>query len=107
MTKFLRNMSMQALNRESDNIFLDFEHVIELVTTIIVLIKQQHKKSLRINDSNKVEPDREIRANYQFTFNLDPMEEIKEDNKNMIENNEKPEIPERLCTIITIDYRRN
>ena len=94
MTEVLHNMSMQALNRENDNIFLDFENVTELAASIIVLLKQQNKKPLRINNSNKVEVDREVRSNYQFTFDLDPMEEIKEDIKNMIENNEKSEIPE-------------
>ena len=38
--------------------------------------------------------DKEISSNYQFTFDLDPMEEIKEDINNMIENNERPEIRE-------------
>ena len=85
---------MQALNSENDNIFLDLENVTELAASIIVLLKQQNKKPLRINNSNKVEVDREVRSNYQFTFDLDPMEEIKEDIKNMIENNEKSEIPE-------------
>ena len=58
------------------------------------MLKQQNKKSIQINDSNKVEVNKEINSNYQFTFNLDPMEEIKEDINNMIENNERPEIPE-------------
>ena len=34
--------------------------------------------------------DRQINSNYQFTFDLDPMEEIEEDINAMIENNEKP-----------------
>ena len=63
MTEFLHNMSMQALNRENDNILLDFENVTNLVTSIIVLLKQQNKKSIQINDSNKVEVDKEINSN--------------------------------------------
>ena len=70
MTEFLHNMSMQVLNRENDNILLDFENVTNLVTSIIVLLKQQNKKSIQINDSNKVEVDKEISSNYHFTFNL-------------------------------------
>ena len=46
MTEVLHNMSMQALNRENDNIFLDFENVTELAASIIVLLKQQNKKPL-------------------------------------------------------------
>ena len=49
MTEFLHNMSMQALNRENDSIFLDFEHITNLVTSIIALLKQQIKNSLKIN----------------------------------------------------------
>ena len=94
MTEFLHNMSTQVLNRENNNILLDFENVTNLVASIIVLLKRQNKKSIQINDSNKVEVDKEISSNYQFTFNLDLMEEIKEGINNMIENNERPEVPE-------------
>ena len=37
---------------------------------------------------------RSISSNYRFTFNLDPMEQIKEDINNMIKNNKRPEMPE-------------
>ena len=68
MTEFLQNMSMQALNREDDNILLDFENITDLVTNIIALLRQQNKKSQRINNVNKAEVDREINSHYQFTF---------------------------------------
>ena len=58
------------------------------------MLKQQNKNSIQINGSNKVEVDKEISSNYQFTFDLDPMEEIKEDINNMIKINERPETPE-------------
>ena len=58
MTEFLHNMLMQALNRENGNILLDFENITNLVTTIIVLLKQQNENSIQINDSNKVEVDK-------------------------------------------------
>ena len=68
MTEFLQNMSMQALKRENDNTLLDFENITDLVTNIIALLRQQNKKSQRINNINKAEVDREINSNYQFTF---------------------------------------
>ena len=68
MTEFLQNMSMQALKRENDNTLLDFENITDLVTNIIALLRQQNKKSQRINNVNKAEVDREINSNYQFTF---------------------------------------
>ena len=58
------------------------------------MLKQQNKNSIQINGSNKVEVDKEISSNYQFTFDLDPMEEIKEDINNMIKNNDRPQMPE-------------
>ena len=70
MTEFLHNMSMQVLSRENDNILVDFESVTNLVTSIIVLLKQQNKKPIQINDSSRVEVDKEISSNYQFTFDL-------------------------------------
>ena len=85
MTEFLYNMSMQALNRENDSIFLDFELIANLVTSIITLLKQENKKSPKINEKIKYEVDKEISSNYQFTFDLDPMDEIKEDIDVMIE----------------------
>ena len=94
MTEYLHDMSMQPLNREDDNILIDFENITDLVTNIIALIRQQNKKSQQINDVNKAEADTQINSSYQFTFDLDPMEEIEEDINTMIENNVTPEIPE-------------
>ena len=94
MTEFLHNMSMQALNREDDNILLDFENIADPVTNITALLRQQNKKSQQINNLNKTEVDRQINSNYQFTFDLDPLEEIGEDINTMTENNVTPEIPE-------------
>ena len=85
---------MQALNRENDSIFLDFEHITNLVTSIIALLKQQIKNSLKINQRIKEEANKEISKNYQFTCNLHLIGEINKDIDAMIENNERPEIPE-------------
>ena len=49
---------MQALNRENNGIFLDFEHITNLVTSIIALLKQQNKKSFKINEKIKEEVDK-------------------------------------------------
>ena len=94
MTEFLQNMSMQALNREDDNILLDFENITDLATNIVALLRQQNKKSQQINEVNNAEDDRQINSNYQFTFDLDPMEEIEEGINTIIENNVTPEIAE-------------
>ena len=82
------------MNRENDSIFLDFEHMTNLAISIITLLKQQNKKLFKINEKIKEEVEKEISSNYQFTFDLDPLDEIKEDIDVMIENNERPEIPE-------------
>ena len=55
---------MQGLNREDDNILLDFENITDLVTNIIALLRQQNKKSEQISDVNKEEVDRQINNNY-------------------------------------------
>ena len=55
---------MQGLNREDDNILLDFENITDLVTNIIALLRQQNKKSKQISDVNKEEVDRQINNNY-------------------------------------------
>ena len=102
MTEFLQNMSMQALNREDDNILLDFENITDLVTNIIALLRQQNKKSQQINDVNKAEVDRQINSNYQFNFDRGQMEEIEEDINTMIESNVTPEIPEDFVPLFPL-----
>ena len=57
-------MSMQALNREDDNILLDFENITDLATNIAALLRQQNKKSQQINKVNNAEDDRQINSNY-------------------------------------------
>ena len=54
---------MHALNRENDSIFLDFEHITNLVTSIITLLRQQNKKLFKINKKIKEEVDKEISSN--------------------------------------------
>ena len=48
------------------------------------------------------EVDRQINSNYQFTFDLGPMEEIEEDINTMIENNMTPEIPEDFVALFPL-----
>ena len=67
-TEILHSMSMQALKRKNDGIFLDFEHITNLVTSIIALLKQQNKKLLKINEKIKEKVNTEISTNYQFIF---------------------------------------
>ena len=90
------------MNRENDSIFLDFEHIINLAISIITLLKQQNKKLFKINEKIKEEVEKEISSNYQFTFDLDPLDEIKEDIDVMIENNERPEIPESFVPSVPL-----
>ena len=80
---------MQALNRKNDSIFLDSEHITNLVTSIIALLRQRNKKLLKIDEKIKEKVNTEISSNCQFIF----MDEIKEDIDAMFENNERPETP--------------
>ena len=44
---------MQAMNKENDNILLDFENVTNLVTSIVVLLKQKIKSQYKLMIATK------------------------------------------------------
>ena len=48
LTEFLHNMSHQALNKDSDNIFIQFDRTAELIIELISVLLDRNNKSLNI-----------------------------------------------------------
>ena len=70
LTEFLHNMSHQALNKDSYNIFIQFDRTAELITGLIFVLLDKYNKSLLniasvINDN----VNNEIKY-YRFTFDI-------------------------------------
>ena len=52
MSEFLHNMSYQALNKENDNILIQFDKVANLITELINLMLDKNSLSLSIDNDN-------------------------------------------------------
>ena len=48
LTEFLHNMSHQALNKDNNNIFIQFDRMAELIIELISLLLDRNNKSLNI-----------------------------------------------------------
>ena len=52
MSEFLNNMSYQALNKENDNILIQFDKAANLITELINLMLDKNSLSLSIDNDN-------------------------------------------------------
>ena len=50
LTEFLRNMSYQALNKDNDNILMQFDRTVELIIDLISVLLDRNSKSLNITN---------------------------------------------------------
>ena len=48
LTEFLHNMSHQALNKDNDNVFIQFDRTAELIIELISVLLDRNNKSLNI-----------------------------------------------------------
>ena len=92
MTKFLRNMSHQALNKENDEILLKFDRLSELKNELIDLCLDKSQASLDFSRNILDRVDQEIN-DYRFAFDISLAERIQDEVDKLISNDEKsPEI---------------
>ena len=50
LTEFLHNMSHQALNKDNDNVFIQFDRTAELIIELISVLLDRNNKSLSIGN---------------------------------------------------------
>ena len=89
MTEFLRNMSHQVLNRENDEISLEFDKLSELKNELIDLCLDKSQASLDFSWNILDRVDQEIN-NYQFAFDLSLAGRIQDEVDKLISSDEKP-----------------
>ena len=78
-------MSYQALNKDNDDIFIQFDRTAELIIELISVLLDRNNKSLNITNiiSNNIHD--EIK-DYQFTFDILTEIEIQQDMEKILKN---------------------
>ena len=78
LTEFLHNMSHQALNKDNDNTFIQFDRTTELIFELISVWLDRNNKNLNIANIINNNNDDEIN-DYRFTFDIPTEIEIQKD----------------------------
>ena len=91
LTEFLHNMSHQALNKDNDNVFIQFDRTVELIIELFFVILDRNNKSLNIANVINNNINNEIN-DYQFTFDVPTEIEIQKDMEDVLKNGKKPTI---------------
>ena len=112
LTEFLHNMSHQALNKDNDNIFIEFDRTDELIIELISVLLDRNNKNLNIANIINNNINDEIN-NYRFTFDVPTEIEIQLDMEEILKNKKNlatpppPNVPPPLLTKKEIETERN
>ena len=88
LTEFLHNMSHQALNKDKDNIFIQFDRMAELIFELISLLLDRNNKSLNIANIINNDIHDEINDD-SFTFDIPTQTEVQQDMEKYLKKNKK------------------
>ena len=100
-------MSHQVLNKDNDNVFIQFDRTVELIIELFFVILARNNKSLNIanvisNNTNNEKND------YQFTFDVPTEIEIQKDMEDVLKNEKKTTIAtSSLCSATIFNNKRN
>ena len=92
MTEVLHSMSHQALNRENDNILIEFDRIADLITELIDLCLVENNACRDFNNKALEKVKQEVNG-YQIAFDLSLAEKIQDEVDEIMVSDEKPEIP--------------
>ena len=84
-------MLHQALNRENDNILIEFDRIADLITELIDLCLGKNNASLDFDDKTLVKVKQEVN-DYQIAFDLSLAKKIQDEIDEIMVRDEKPEI---------------
>ena len=112
LTEFLHNMSHQALNKDNDNVFIQFDRTAELIIELISVLLDRNNKSLNIANiiNNNINDETN---NYRFTFDVRTEIEIQLDMEEILKNKKTlpaplpPNVSPPLLTKKEIETERN
>ena len=105
-------MSHQALNKDNDNIFIQFDRTAELIIELISVLLDRNNKSLNIANiiNNNINDETN---NYRFTFDVRTEIEIQLDMEEILKNKKTlpaplpPNVSPPLLTKKEIETERN
>ena len=105
-------MSYQALNKDNDNIFIQFDRTVELIIELISVFLDRNNKSLNIANiiNNNINDETN---NYRFTFDVRTEIEIQLDMEEILKNKKTlpaplpPNVSPPLLTKKEIETERN
>ena len=82
-------MSHQALNKDSNNIFIQFDRTAELIIELISVLLDRNNKSLNIANIINDNINDEVN-DYWFTFDIPTEIEIQQDMEEILKNKKSP-----------------
>ena len=85
-------MSHKALNKDNNNIFIEFDRTAELIIELISVLLGRNNKSLNIANIINNNINDEIN-NYRFTFDIPTEIEIQQDMEEILKNKQKKTTP--------------
>ena len=90
MAEFWHNMSHQALNKDNDIIFIQFDRAADLIIEPIFMLLDRNTRRVNvtnvINDNIKNELN-----NYRFTFDIPTETKIQDEMDGILQNKIKPQ----------------
>ena len=82
-------MSHQALNKDNDNIFIQFDRTTEIIIELISVLLDRNNKILNIADNINNNINDEIN-DYRFNFDIPTETEIQQDMEEILKNKKTP-----------------
>ena len=100
-------MSHQALNKDKNNLFIQFHKTAELIIELIFVMLDRNNKRLNIASIINYNINNEI-SDYQFTFDITTETEIQKDMEDILKNKKSPtNTTPSLCFTAIINSERN
>ena len=100
-------MSHQALNKDNNNIFIQFDRTVELIIELISVLLDRNNKRPNIANIINNNINDEIN-NYRFTFDIPTEIEIQQDMKEILKNKKNPiNTASSLCSTTIINKERD
>ena len=100
-------MSHQVLNKDNDNVFIQFDRTVELIIELFFVILDRNNKSLNIANVISSNTNNE-KNDYQFTFDVPTEIEIQKDMEDVLKNEKKTTIAtSSLCSATIFNNKRN
>ena len=86
MAEFLHNMSHQALNKDNDLTFIQFDRTADLINELIFMLLDGNTRSANVTNVINYNIKNEL-DNYQFTFDVPIETKIQDEMDDILQKN--------------------